>query len=452
MNTPVSLAAGTLATPGGPEGSAPAPAPAAAADAPISTRRALTFVYAGYAFRYAYLLVLIPFYGRVLGAEEYGRLLAAMSLYQVVWMLGEYGFPIVGTREAAASRDRTPLSALFGRHVSGRLWMALPCLAIGVGGTLLSPLLRETPLLGALATVNGLLAAFNLGWFFQGTLRFRTSVMLEVAGFAINLPLILWLVRGPGDGQIALAILLGSSIACTLAAYAIALRGLERGAIRCRGGRTLIREATALFAHKGFTMMMAGSSTYLLSLFSSAAQVGWYGAAERLAAVGLSLMQPANHVLIGTVARQVSAKESEADAYRLMRTAMLVMTAFGCVMLVGTFLFAGAAVPRILGAGFEPTVALLHVLALMFPFAALSQVITGYVLIPLRHDRLVSLIAVAGAIGAVVLVLVLGHLHDGTGVAWARVITQVALAITAVVVLMHKQLLGRIWRSPWNPV
>ena len=165
LNSPAAIVATALVT----------PRPAAAmpsAPTPISTRRALAFVYAGYAFRYAYLLVLIPFYGRVLGAEEYGRLLAAMSLYQVVWMLGEYGFPVVGARDAAASRDRAHLCALFGRHVMGRLWMALPGLAIGLGGTLLSPLLRENPLLGALATANGLLAAFNLGWFFQGTLRF----------------------------------------------------------------------------------------------------------------------------------------------------------------------------------------------------------------------------------------------------------------------------------------
>jgi len=412
---------------------------------PISTGRALVFVYAGYLFRYAYLLVLIPFYGRVLGAEEYGRLLAAMSLYQVVWMLAEYGFPVVGARDTAATTDRARIAELFGRHLMGRLWLALPGLAIGVGGTLLSPVLRENPLLGVLATANGLLAAFNLGWFFQGTLRFRTSVMLEVFGFAINLPLILLLVHGPGDSWIVLATLLSSSVVCTGAAYAIALRAMDRTAIRLRGGWGLVREATALFAHKGFSMMMASSSTYLLSLFSSASQVGWYGAAERLATVGLSLMQPANHVLIGTVARHVSTKESEGAAFRLMRLALIVMTGFGCVMLVGTLLFAGLAVPRILGPGFEPSVGMLHVLSLMFPFAAMAQVITGYVLIPLRYDKLVSLTGLFGAIATVLLIVVLGELYDGHGVAWARVLSYVVLASTMVAILHRKQLLKKIW-------
>jgi O-antigen/teichoic acid export membrane protein len=159
-------------------------------------------------------------------------------------------------------------------------------------------------------------------------------------------------------------------------------------------------------------------------------------------------MQPANHVLIGTVARQVSAKESQGDAVRLMRAAMIVMTGLGVVLLAGTFAFAGLAVPLILGPGFGPTVAMLHTLGLLFPFAALGQVITGYVLIPLRHDRMVSLVAVVGALVTVLLIVVLGHLHDGMGVAWARVISQVALAVALVAVRHHKHLIGRIWRSP----
>ena len=116
--------------------------------AKTSTRRALVYVYLGYGFRYVYLLVLIPFYARVLGASEYGRLLAAMSLFQMVWLLVEYGFPIVGARDTAAATDRGAVSAIYGRHVVGRFALALPGLLVGIGGTLLSPLLREAPWFG----------------------------------------------------------------------------------------------------------------------------------------------------------------------------------------------------------------------------------------------------------------------------------------------------------------
>ncbi len=420
--------------------------PPAVAPTP-STQRALVFVYVGYLFRYAYLLVLIPFYGRVLGAEEYGRLLAAMSLYQVVWMLTEYGFPIVGARDAASTRSREDLARLFGRHTMGRMAMLLPGIAIGLGGTLLSPVLREAPLLGVLATLCGIVAAFNLGWFFQGTLRFTTSVALEVCGFAINLPLILWLVKGPGDAPLALATLLASSVICSVAALVIVMRSIDRPSIRWRGGFSLVRESTALFAHKGLTMLMASSSTYLLSLFGSAAQVGWYGVAERLATVGLSLMQPANHVLVGTVAQRISQKGSEDNAYRLMRTSLFAMTAFGVLMLASTLLLADRLVPLILGPSFGPTVPMLQMLGVMFPFAAFCQVVSGYVLIPLRHDQLVSLISLFGAVTTVLMILGFGLAWGGSGVAVARVMGYVAIAFALALVLYRKRLFERIWQA-----
>ena len=415
--------------------------------APISTRRALAFVYAGYLLRYAYLLVLIPFYGRVLGAEEYGRILAAMSLYTLVWMLGEYGFPIAGARDTAATTNRSRLAALYGQHAAGRLLMLVPCLLLGLGGTLLSPLLREHAVIGLLASLNGVVAAFNLGWYFQGTLRFRVSVALEVAGFALNLPAILWLVRGPADSYLVLAVLLGSGLLTTAVGHVIALGTMERKALRLTGAVALVRESSALFAHKSVSMMMAGSSTYILSLFASAAQVGWYGAAERIASVGLSLMQPANHVLVGTVAKRIASSASEDSAYRLMRTSYFVMTGFGVVLMLGALLLARPMVPVLLGPSFGPTVGMLYVLAFMFPFSAFGQVSSGYVLIPLRMDKLMSAITLFGALVTAGLMLLWAQAYTGHGIAAARLIGAILTASVLVWVLQSKHLLKRIWNA-----
>ncbi len=412
-----------------------------------STGRALAFVYVGYAFRYLYLLILVPFYGRVLGAAEYGRVLAAMSLYQIVWMLGEYGFAPVGARDAASTRDPAALSALYGRHVAGRLVTGLPALLVGIGGTFLSPLLREHPIFGILATLNGLVAAFNLGWFYQGMLRFRTSVLLEMFGFALNLPLVLLLVHGPSDGWRVLGSLLFSSVACTLTAHAIAWKSIERPRLRYAEGTALVRESTALFAHKGLILLMASSSTYLISLFASAAQVGYYGAAERLVSAALSLMNPANQVLVGTVARHISSRDSEDRAYAMMRTGFWTLSALGAAMLTGTVLLSGTLVRLILGEGFMPSVPILRILALMFPFAAIDQVITGYVLIPLRLDRVVTRVSFQSALTTVAMLLILGHAFGGAGVAWARTLGAVVMAISLIHALQSRQLLRRIFSA-----
>lgn len=435
----------------------PSPAPASAeADTPpskppVSTRSALVFVYAGYMLRYAYLLVLIPFYGRVLGVEEYGRLLAAMSLMQMVWLLVEFGFPIAGARDTAATRDRGRVAEILGQQLAGRFTLVAPAILIGVAGTLLSPVLAANPWFGIVATISGVLAAFNLGWHFQGRHRFRTSMSLELLGFSINLPLILLLVKGPGDGVLVMQILLFSGAVSTVVGYTLALRGLDVSRIRLRRPFELIRGSVALFATNGLTAMMASSSTFVLSLFAPAAVVGWYGAAERLITVGLGLLQPAKQVLISTLSRALAHPDTEGASWQLMRRSVVGISALGVTMMLGTLAVAHFVVPFIFGPGFEPTVHLLMLMALLLPLAAFCEAAVGYVLIPLREDMRVSLTSLVGASATVLMLFALVPQFSAMGAVTARILGYVAMATVLLAILLRRKLIHRMWTLQPGP-
>jgi len=363
-----------------------------------STRSALVFVYASYAARYLYLLILIPFYGRVLGPEAYGKVLAAMSLYGVVWLLTNYGFAVVGTRAVASASDLRSAAAEFGRHVQARLLMCVLGLLVGLGGTLLSPVLRAEPGYGAAATALGLVSAFNLGWYFQGRGRFRTSVLLEVAGFAISLVLILLSVHDSRDGLLVLLSLLASGVTTTLVSYLIALAELERGHIRIRGGISLVRESTAMFTASGIGALTTSASTFVLSLVASVQSVGFFGAADRIANLCIGLMAPANQVLVGTVSRRLSENGHAASAYSLMRSSMIVMTAAGGVVMLMCLILAPWLVPLVMGDAFVPSVVLVQLYGLVLPLTAFNQAARMYVLIPLGRDVAVANISIAGGL------------------------------------------------------
>lgn len=395
-----------------------------------STGRSLALVYLGLAVRHLYLLVLLPFYSRVLGSAAYGRVLAAMSLCQIVWMLVEYGFAADGLREVASARTSDELGHLYARHVRARALLVLPVLAVGALGTLLSVPLREAPVFGLLATLNGLLAAFNMGWYFQALGRFRTSVALEVLGFAINLPSILLAVRGPSDAWRILGTLLVSNVVCTLLAHTLVWRTCQQATSTWRDAWGLVRQAGALFAQRSLTLIVASSSTYIVSAYSSAAEVGIYGGAERIAAVGLTLLQPANQVITSAVSNRVG-RGDEATAIRsYMRSAVLALSLTGVALSLGTFLIAEPVVELLLGREFMPTIPILRLLGWMYPFAAFTQAITGYVLIPLHRDRAVLKVTMAGAVLTLAgeIGLVVGY--GGHGVALARVAGVVFTSLT----------------------
>jgi PST family polysaccharide transporter len=406
----------------------------------VSTGKSLAFVYVGYAFRYLYLLVLVPFYGRVLGAAEYGRVLAAMSLYQIVWLLSEYGYPSLGIRDVALERSPGNSARVYAVHLSGRLLTTAVGVAVGSAGTFASPLLRERPIFGVLATLAGIVSAYNLGWFFQGMLRFRTSVLVEILGFSLNLLAVLALVRGRSDGWLVLASLFGSTLAATAVAHGIALRSMDRTSLRWDGGVELLRQSTALFLARALAVVTSSSSTLLLSLFASATQVGWFGAADRLATAGLSLMLPANQVMTGTIAGLIGSERTVDAAFALIRRGLVALTALGGAMLLGALALARWAVPLILGPDFGPSARMLQILAVGFPFAAFAQVVNGYVLVPLRFDRAVSAVSFVGALVTVVLTVTLGRTFQGDGVAWARALGYMSMCAMLVHVVWRERL------------
>lgn len=133
----------------------------------------IAFVYGGYLMRYVYLLIVVPLYGRILGVAEYGRVLASMSLMNVIWMLVGYGFTFVGMRDVSKAHSAAECNSIYSLHVSARLLMGLLGACIGVVGTMSSPVLSERPVIGLLATVLGIVSALNLGWLFQGRHHFE---------------------------------------------------------------------------------------------------------------------------------------------------------------------------------------------------------------------------------------------------------------------------------------
>jgi PST family polysaccharide transporter len=271
-------------------------------------------------------------------------------------MVAEGGLMMMGARDmAAVAKDSDRRAALYGQHQAARALMLLPAALVGVAGTLLSPLLREQPLFGILATLNGLLTAFGLGWYFQALLMFRTSVIVEMLSFVVSLPLILSLVSSPEDAWLVHFSFVISTLVVTIVGHTIALRTLDWGAIRFGGAFTLLRESTTMFLYRSLATVTGAAPVYLYSLIGSATQVGYYGSAERIATVGLGLMQPASQVIFGTVSNRIAAAESEGDAYALMKKSALVLGSSGVVMLIGTVLLAGFAVPLILGPEFVPS-------------------------------------------------------------------------------------------------
>jgi PST family polysaccharide transporter len=386
-------------------------------------------------------MIVVPFYGRVLGVAEYGRVLASMSLMNVIWMLVGFGFTFVGMREVSKAQSVQECNEIHSLHVSARLVLAVIAAGIGIIATFGSPVLSERPLIGLLATLLGIVQACNLGWLFQGRQQIRTPIMIEVFGFALSLVLVLILVRGPNDAVWVLASLLISAVASSLIAYGLMTWQIGWPRLRFSGVVGLVRSSTMLFLYSSGSVVLTASSTYLLTLFSTPAEVGYFGAAERFATVGLSLMAPAAQVFIPTITRQL-AQGDRAGAHVTSRRGALLLLGYGVLVLCGALTLAPFVLPLILGDAFEPSVHVLQIFAWMFPFAAFNEFVAFYVFVPRKKDRALAMAGVTAALVNLVSALVLAPRFGALGMASARVIGEVALSALLLSVLVRLELVG----------
>ena len=406
--------------------------------------RVLVFVYGGYIMRYLYLLVVIPFYGRVLGVTEYGRVLAAMSLMNVIWMLVSYGFTFVGMRDVSRAREKSEYNRIFSLHLSARLMMGTIGGIVGLTATFCSPVLSQRPLIGILAMLLGILNGWNLGWLFQGRHHFRTPIMLEVVGFALSLVLVLSLVRGPADSTWVLASLLTACICSTSIAYWLTLKDVGRPALNWRGVPGLMRDSTMLFLYSTGSVVLTSASTYLLTLLSTPTQVGYYGAAERFATIGLSLMGPAAQVFIPTISRQIAQNDHQGARSTTRRGAALLL-GYGFLALGGALVLSPLLLPLILGAAFTPSAHVLQRFAFMFPFSAFNQFVGFYIFLPRKKDRLMAVAGLMSAAANLTSALLLAPHFGAIGMATARVIGEGTLSMTLLIFAWRTGLLGAIF-------
>ncbi len=362
-------------------------------------KKQLLLVYAGYFFRYVYLLVLIPYYGRVLGPEAYGLVLAAMSVYMVVWTVQNWGFSYVGSRNiATTAASPEGQQHEVARHLTARLLLTPISLTVGLVAIWNAPLLRDNLMVSGVALLCGLLSGFNLGWFFQGRMSFNTPVSIEIVGFASMLALVLTFVHAPPDNVLVMPFLLFSTVLTTSIAYRLASRLVKLSFASQQDGWALIRESAPLFISGGAGVLMTNVGTYSLATMSTADQVAYYGTAEKVITTGLALLAPAGQVLLTWFSKMVHESAVQTAVLKQQMRALRVVVLAGAFASLACFTFVPYALEMVMGARFAGASAILRMLAPVFVVAAFNQSVCSYFLVPRRLDRVVSLISVATAI------------------------------------------------------
>jgi PST family polysaccharide transporter len=179
-------------------------------------------------------------------------------------------------------------------------------------------------------------------------------------------------------------------------------------------------------------LVMTSGATYLMGILSIPKQVGYFGSAERFATLALSLLGPAAQVFLPRLTKLQL--EDERAAFRLAGNLILIEITFGVLAGTFAFLFAPIALPFILGKSFGPSAAVLQVLALLLPFAAVTHSLSNYILLPLRRERQTLIGISTGALAMLACAPFLVGKFNAVGMAEARIFGEIIASLVMSIV------------------
>lgn len=343
-------------------------------------------------------LASIPYLARVLRPDAWGAVLIAQSLAIILTMLLEFGFNLSATREVARVREDANAVAVVVANVTAAKGLLLALCAVGAAiGALCVPQLRAHPGFVVLAWVIALAQGLTPTWYFQGVERLPVFTATELGGRVLMTAGIFATVRTPADGWQVLA---WQALFCA-AACSINVRRMYREvafvAPRARGAWEALRMSWGLFLFRATVSLYTTANVIILNVFVSSAQIALYGGAERLSKALLGILGAVPQAVFPRISHLVKADRDAAK--RLARISAMVTIGASLLLCLGLIIAAPLVIRLVLGAGYEGSVPLLRVLALLVPIITASGVLGIQWMLPLGMDRpFMRIVAIAGVL------------------------------------------------------
>lgn len=385
----------------------------------------------GQAVTWVSTLLLTIAYGRFLGDVKFGELYFAITFVLLIGFPIEFGFNQQLTRDVAQEPARALRYLSNTLFIKGILWLVLYGLIL-LACWLLGYSPEERLLVGicgfallSTATAN---AFASVHYSFERTVFPVVGSILE-KGLSALVGIIL--LRNGAGVQVIAFVLLGGSFSNALwqASWFFRLIGIHFS-IDLALTRDLIKTSIPFLAYGVLGVIYYRIDTVLLSLMTSTAVVGWYGAAYRLFDTLLFLPS----LVISTIMYPVFSKLSVSSEASL-KVAIEKSTNFLliCVIPIATTLIVAA--PNIIGflyhrPEFSHSIPALQGLAPGLVFLYINSVLTS-ILVSTKREKKITIMAAIALVFNLGLNLILIPLYQQVGSAMVTSLTEMLLLCTS---------------------
>ncbi len=388
---------------------------------------------------YVIPLAVLPYLARVLRPQGFGLLLFAQSFALWASVTIEYGFSLSASREVAQNRGRRDVLAATAAEVLGAKAILLLGFLIVFGtAAWMVPNFRQHPVYLLWTFPQTLALGLSPFWYFQGTERMLRAVLVEFIARAVAAASTFLVVRSAEDGWKVLALQAGAGCACLAAQTTWMYLEIGFRRPRWKDSTRALKSGWDMFLFRGAYNIYTSANAFILGLFATPLQVGYYGGAERITKAMQGLTLPLTQALYPRMSHLVS--QSATKAARVARLTILLAGGSGLALAVVLALSARWLVNVILGPGYQASVTVLYVFVFMLPVNAVNSALIMHWMLPSGMEQAVSKITLSALALNVMAAALLAPRFAHLGMVWAILIAETYKFAVLVAVLLRRDL------------
>lgn len=311
-------------------------------------------------FTYVAPFIVLPYLSRILGADGFGLMVAALSLTVIANVCTDFGFNLSATYLISRKQSQTRYISKIITAIYALKLMLLVLVSFGIALYLVFAV-SYTPLAIAAIYMTVFFQAFMSPWLFQGIEKMKLITYSTIASRMVYVVIIFLLVKNKGDYDLALMCnAIATMLACFLANWLIKREGFYLAKPSKRLLKLMLAHSSQFFASR--VVLQASSSISILVLNStvSATQVGLFGASQKLYGAFKQLINPFSQALYPYMANTGNTKL----LFKLVVVLALVMSVPATI----GFIFAEPIIELIFGSEFGQSSDILRIF-----------IVTGYV-------------------------------------------------------------------------
>ena len=229
--------------------------------------------------------VTLPYLIKVLGIQQYGAIVLALSLIAYFQAVTDYGFNLSATREIARHRtNKRQLSFIYSKTIITKMYLLLFSLAVLIPIILLVPQFKEDLLVYLLMCLILIGQTLFPEWFFRGVEKMGYITVLNLIvklSFTIG---VFMLIKAPQDYWIYPFLLGISYIVVAFISHYIIIRkfNLKPMFVSIKRVKKTLKIGFPLFVNQFVPNLFNNTTNFLVGMILGKASAGYFGATRQV--------------------------------------------------------------------------------------------------------------------------------------------------------------------------